>query len=50
MNSYPMKNPYNHGSDDQWYDDDGLDYEIDYFSKYDHTTSDNEDTECEGEG
>tara|TARA_Y100000766_G_scaffold82936_1_gene70596 strand:- start:275 stop:427 length:153 start_codon:yes stop_codon:yes gene_type:complete len=45
-----IKNPYNLGSENEWFDDDGLDYEVDYFSKYDHITSDNENTECEGEG
>ena len=45
-----IKNPYNLGSENEWYDYDGLDYEVDYFSKYDHITSDNENTECESEG
>lgn len=45
-----LKNPYNLGSENEWFDDDGLDYEVDYFSKYEHIKSDNEDTECKSEG
>ena len=39
-----IKNPYNLGSENEWYDCDGLDYEIDYFELKD------ENTECKSEG
>ena len=39
-----MKNPYNLGSENEWYDCDGLDYETDYFELKD------ENTECESVG
>ena len=40
-----MKNPYNLGSENEWYDCDGLDYEIDYFELVK-----DENTECKSEG
>ena len=39
------KNPYNLGSENEWYDCDGLDYEIDYFE-----LNEDENTECKSEG
>ena len=40
-----IKNPYNLGSENEWYDCDGLDYEIDYFE-----LNEDENTECKSEG
>ena len=39
-----LKNPYNLGSENEWFDDDGFDYEVDYFELKD------ENTECKSEG
>ena len=43
-----IKNPYNLGSENEWFDEDGLDYEVDYF-EYIEPIKD-EDTECESKG
>ena len=43
-----IKNPYNLGSEEEWFDYDGLDYEVDYF-EYTKLVED-ENTECESKG
>ena len=42
MGKKRIENPYNLGSENEWFDYDGLDYEIDYF-EYIHTEEDKED-------